>query len=342
MQISSLYALRPLNVGQIIDRAVRLYRNAFWSCVFIALIVEIPLLVSRLFWRPPAIETFTDSSMAEVFGYGFLRLVVVMGVRLMTVAALSQVVVMAYEGRKVSVAAAYWRVLSRWWEILLTSLTLIPVTVLMIAWYFIPCLGSLSGVGLNAFYFTVIVPLCVPIVMLERQKGLAVLRRAWELTRSQFWASIGFVLFVILFFVSVWLGPRLFVQIVIVSLFNGDNLLFSDFSLPGFSGYLSFSDLVDTIFVTLIWPILMIALNLWYLDLRVRREGLDLFFWADAQLPDNLRLTPEKVLVKSPPRTGETWLNSTELARFIGLTILTVGLPIALAYGLVIIVELME
>ena len=74
----------------------------------------------------------------------------------------------------------------------------------------------------------------------------------------------------------------------------------------------------------------------------MRREGLDLFFWADAQLPDNLRLTPEKVLVKSPPRTGETWLNSTVLARFIGLTILTVGLPIALAYGLVIIVELME
>lgn len=63
------------------DRAVRLYRNAFWPCVFIALIVEIPLLVSRLFWRPPAIETFTDANMAEVFGYGFLRLVGVMGVR---------------------------------------------------------------------------------------------------------------------------------------------------------------------------------------------------------------------------------------------------------------------
>ena len=342
MQISSLYALRPLNVGQIIDRAVRLYRNAFWPCVLIALIVEIPLLVSRLFWRPPAIESLTGSNMAEIFGYGFLRIVAVMGVRLVTLAAMSQVVVMVYAGREVSVAAAYWRVLSRWQEIILTSLTLIPTTVLMIAWYFIPCIGSLSGLGLNIFYFVVLVPLCVPIVMLERKKGPDVLRRAWELTRSQFWASIGFALFALLFFVGVWLGPRFLVQIVIISLFNKGNLTFSDFSLPSFSGYLSFSDLIDTIFMTLIWPILMIALTLWYLDLRVRREGLDLFLGADAQLPDTLRLAPEKVMAQSPPRTSETWLNSTELARFIGLTILTVGLPIAIFYGLVVVVNLME
>lgn len=342
MRISSLYLLRPLHGGQIIDRAVRLYRNNFWPCIFITLLVEIPLLFSRLIWRPPFFDFLTTPDSWRQLAYVLLRFLLVMGVRLLTVAALSQVVVLGYEGEKVSVAAAYRRVLSHWWEILLTTLTLIPMTVLIVAWYFIPCIGSLSGVGLNAFYFTVLVPLSVPIVMLEGKKGPAVLRRAWELTRTRFWPTIGFVLFALVFFVSVWAGPRLFVQLTLISVLQLNNQLYAEFALPGLSGYLVVSDVINTIFITLIWPILMLTLHVWYLDLRVRREGLDLFLWADQQMPVALRSGPEKVLTLAPANASRTWLSSAELARFMGLTILTVGLPIALFYGLFILSELLN
>lgn len=341
MQISSLYALRPLHSGQIIDRAVRLYRNAFWPCLLIALVIEIPLLLSRFFWRPPAFDSFEGPGTTEWLGFGLLRLGCVWIIRLVTLAAFSQVVIMVYEGRKVRIAAAYWAVLSRWWEILLTSLTLIPTTILMIAWYFIPCIGSLSGLGLNIFYFTVLVPLCVPIVMLERKKGPAVLRRAWDLTRNHFWSAIGFVLFVLLFYMLIWIGPRLSLQILSVSLFHLDELILHEWAIPGLGGFLSLTDVIDTLFSSLVWPVLMLACTLWYLDLRVRYEGFDLLLSADAQLPDTFRSGPEKMIALTPDSLDGGILHSGELARFIGLTIITVGVPVALLYGLFIIAELL-
>ena len=347
MLISSPYGLRPLTGGHIIDRAVRLYRSEFWSCVMIAAAIEIPLTLSRLVYRAPELDSYLNTdALIEAMVYGLLGMVAYMVVRLVAAAAMSQVVVLTIQGQKVSFAAAYKRLLVRWWAIALTVLALIPTTLLMVAWYFIPCIGSLSGLGLNAFYFGVLLPLSVPIVMIEQQRGLAVLRRAWDLTRVHFWASVGFTLYLFLFLFCVWAGPRILVQIVFNSIFdNGTtNLYFYQFSLPlpGFQGYLTPNDLVNMIFNILIWPVAMIALTLRYVDLRVRNEGLDLFLWADAQLPDVLRAAPEKVLAQTPPAPGGTWMSSVELVRFVGLTILVGGSPIVLSYGLIIFVQLIE
>jgi hypothetical protein len=327
---SSLYGLRPLTGGHVIDRAVRLYRHEFWPCVMIAAAIEIPLTLSRLFYRTPGLDSYSNTNtVVEAMGYGMVGLVAYMTVRLIAAAAMSQVVVLTMQGNKVSFAAAYKRLLVRGWAIALTILTLIPTTLLMVAWYFIPCIGSLSGIGLNAFYFGVLLPLSVPIVMIEQQRGLAVLRRAWDLTRVHFWASVGFSLYLLLFLFCVWAGPRLLVQIIFVAIFDNDpaSLYFYEFflPLPGFQGYLTPNDLVGMIFNILIWPVAMIALTLRYVDLRVRNEGLDLFLWADAQLPDVLRAEPEKVLAQTPPAPGGTWMSSVELVRFVGLTILVGG-----------------
>jgi len=347
MLISSLYGLRPLTGGHIIDRAVRLYRHEFWSCFMIAAAVEIPLTLSRLVYRAPGLDSYLNTdALIEAMLYGMIGMVAYMVVRLIAAAAMSQVVVLTIQGQKVSFAAAYKRLLVRWWAIVLTVLALIPTTMFMVAWYFIPCIGYLSGLGLNAFYFGVLLPLSIPIVMIEQQRGSAVLRRAWDLTRTHFWSSIGFTLYLLLFLFFIWAGPRMLVQVIFLAIFdNGStSLYFYEFflPLPGFQGYLTLNDLVNMMFNILIWPVAMIALTLRYLDLRVRSEGLDLFLWADAQLPDFLRAEPEKVLAHTPPAPGGTWMSSLELVRFVGLTILVVGLPIVLSYGLIIFVQLIE
>lgn len=325
---------RPLPVGQILDRAIRLFQSNAKSCVAIAAVVELPIalgwvgndLLIRSQLMTPDVRAYT-----VIFWMGFILLL-----RLVSYMALAWGVVQVYMVGRMNFAAAYRQLVSRMGSLLITLLVIILGSVVVIAWYFIPCIGPLSGLSIALFYFIVLVPLTIPAMMLEYEQGTAALRRAWELTRWKFWSAFGFACLVLLLG-GAMTGPRLLLRYGI-QLFASDFDMSAPFlgtSLQFFSPSLTISmaiHLVDLIMNLLTWPILMIAMTLFYLDLRMRQEGLDLQIAAAALLADER--PAEIILTKAPAFKGGPLIRSDELTRFVGLNIIIIIAPLLLLLGI--------
>lgn len=330
--------LRPLPIGQILDRAVRLFQSNVKTCIAIAAVVEFPIalgwlgndLLMRSTLMTPGARAYTI-----LFWTAFTLLL-----RLVSHMALAWGIVQVYTTGRMNFAAAYRQLVSRTGSLLITLLVLILGSVVVIAWYFIPCIGPLSGLSIILFYFIVLVPLTIPTMMLEYEQGTAALRRAWELTRWKFWSAFGFACLVLLLG-GAMTGPRLLLRYGI-HLFASDFDMSAPFlgtSLQFFSPSLTISvaiHLVDLIMNVLTWPILMIAMTLFYLDLRMRQEGLDLQIAAAAMSWDEHPVAI--ILTKTPPFKGETLIRSDELARFIGLNIIIIITPLLLFLGIFVFI----
>lgn len=328
--------LRPLPIGQILDRAVRLFQSNVKTCVAIVAVVEFPIalgwlgndLLMRSTFMAPGTRAYTI-----LFWMAFTLLL-----RLVSHMALACGIVQVYTVGKMNFAAAYRQLVSRTGSLLITLFVIILGSVVVVAWYFIPCIGPLSGLSIALFYFMVLVPLTIPVMMLEHEQGTAALRRAWELTRWKFWLAFGFACLVLLLG-GAMTGPRLLLRYGI-HLFASNFDMSAPFlgtSLQFFSPSLTISmvlHLVDLIMNVLTWPILMIAMTLFYLDLRMRQEGLDLQLATAALLSDGYPAAI--ILTKTPPFKGGTLIRSDELTRFVGLNIIIIIAPLLLLLGVFI------
>ncbi len=266
------YDLRPLSLGEILDRTFSLYRKNF---VLFAGITAIPYLlflafglaqvllvtvpnVPRVPVEPQLQADSTFNAGAMVFGLliglaavivGFIAYLLAQGA---TVFAVSEL----HLGRTTTIGASFRRVRGELG-------TLFGVLIL-------------SGLAMGAGFILLIVPgiyiacrlaVCVPAAILEDLGPRTSLERSWALTKDNAGrALLIYLLYVVLAFVAAGLFKWPFAIMILANAKNPQ----------GVRLWLALLQVGNFFASALVGPVLTIATSLLYYDLRVRKEAFDL------------------------------------------------------------------
>ena len=340
---SSLPGLRPLRMGELLDRIIRLYRQNFLTFIGIVALVQVPLTLIQLLVTLATLED--PGSQFGSFGSGFgqvtqtstgtivtfiitvISFILVQGVG---TAALTRSVANNYLGQKTGIVEAY-RQIGRVWVSLIGALILaILFAILLIVWWIIPCIGWITGLGILLFYVWVIIPLIAPVIVLERQSATGAIQRAWSLVRTRFWWVFGFAFLLIVFNYLLIAGPTL-VATLAFEFGIGD-------PFAPTSDELILRTVVQTIvnlvFSLLYLPLQLIGFTLLYFDLRVRNEGFDLAILA-RETAEGEAFDAAGTIEAAPKGNSRFFVTWNELGYFavisIGIGVLYFGLVFLLA-----------
>jgi hypothetical protein len=269
--------IRPLSLGEVLDRSFSIYRNSFrlfagisviphlivlvWSLAELHLIY-LPSIRSQAIGLPPpmgsayALTVNFVSFVAE----GFI-------VYLLTQAPTAYAVSDLYLGRTISVRAAFGRMRSKMWRLasgtLLTGATILVSTLLL----FVP------GVSLAGRLIT-----ALPAAALENLGPRKAFARSFNLTRD--YVGRALVIYLLYFVLRVIAYTFLYYPQRLAVILVRQNAGMA-------SVWLALVRVGAIAEATLIFPFLTIAATVFYLDLRVRKEALDLRLMlnADGELP---------------------------------------------------------
>lgn len=293
--------LRPLGVGDIVDRVFSLYRSR--PLLFLTL-AAIPYLTLALALgalaipfapafialapilsgtAPPAIDRFLDVAVG-VGSFVLIAVLVAIVVFAVQSAALVDAAAARYLGREATVGASFRAGLGASGRLvlagiavfaaLIAALVTVPTVLITAAALTrgtaLVAVAATVGViaGLVAFGFLVASWMVVPVVVtLESAGPIAALRRSWSLSSGSRWRVLGL------------LALLTVLQIVLTSLF----------SFVFLSAFVA-DDLVRTVLqqaanlaASIAWaPVQWGTFTLLYFDLRVRKEALDLQLAAEA------------------------------------------------------------
>ncbi len=339
MTAVSVDHLKPLGMGQILDRAFRLYRQNFAQFIGIIAISQIPLIAINTAisffaadfdpfgFDPANPETITDS--AGLFVVGFLAAIVSVLFTQIGTAALTRAVSDNYLGSRVGILDAYKNIGSSWLSLigaLIFSFLLMMAVFLL---FLIPCIGwllAIPGVGFFSFYGIVLIPLIAPVIVLERKRAIESIGRAWNLARRRFWWMFGFMLLLTILSTLIVSGPALLLQLLLTSVVSslGDTVSIILQQLA--------SSLLSIVFL----PLQLTAVTLLYFDNRIRFEGFDLAVLAkstelEQQSVDDLTVDVPTSRTKLSP-------SGTELGYFALITIGVVAIVFALGSIMTLII----
>lgn len=260
--------LRPLSVGEILDRTFTLYREQFLLFLGISAIPHVLLLIvnlAEIFVRFPAAPAATTAvarlSTPMTASAIFIMLIgVVVGVivYLLTLGATVTAVSELYMGRNITIADSFRRVRSELGNLFGVAL--------------------LNGLATGAAFILLIIPgfylmcrliVCIPAALIENLGPRTSLERSFELTKDN--AGRGFLI-LLLYFALAFAASALFavpfqVMIVVTAAKNNPDML---------RFWMALSQVGATIANVLIAPVLTIASAILYYDLRVRKEAFDL------------------------------------------------------------------
>lgn len=273
--------LRPRTVGEVIDQAFRLYRRHFLAMLAIVAVGSVPLtlLVEQLNARVLGAGSY--SSLYGIDAIANLQLV------LMYVPAAALVIAMlsGLTGAEVSFKGAYRqlrRILPRVLGLLSAQLLLWFVV------YFPTVIVPLASTNLDSGSFgrsdagsiaaalsgCLLLPyliisirlyLVLPVLVAEDLGPLQAIRRSWSLTRNYWWRTWA-LSFVVGLLSAVFVAlPEAIVIVSLESVFQPD----ASVSAVIISGF-------NIAFTTLFLPVELLSTALYYIDQRVRKEGLDL------------------------------------------------------------------
>ncbi len=330
-----LPTLRPLRLGELLDRAIRLYRGNFLTFIGIIAVVYVPLMVLqtaattllsssmlRGFSTPE--EIFTNSAywigMLSTILLGLVQFVLVQGI---ATGALTRAVADNYLGKKTGILDAYRGIGKSWFTLLGALLFILLVFfVLTLWWIIVPCVGWFTGFGMMVFLMAAINPLVPPAVVLENQGVIEAVRRAWSLARRRFWPLLGYIFVLYLFSLIVVNGPAAIANVILAQVFRslGD---------PTMQLVLTsiIQGLVSLVFILIYYPLQMTAFTLIYFDLRVRTEGFDLaLLTMEASSSADL----SQAMSTPVPQVNERLITGPDLGNFAILTLAGVGIYIFL------------
>ena len=321
MSDSSLRQLQlaPLGAGDLIDRAVRLYRRHLFILIRTA---APPVIIAALGWILFNLgfrQAFTSSDVSETLSYILLILVglaIAIGGYLFTLVVMGgstrNLVAHLLQDEPVSAKAAYVAVRSRFWGLVGASvLVLLWVFISWFAaflvWYIIVAivavgaaflsmitpiwlsvtLGVIAGLGSSLlvmviFFFIVGRVVYVPQVMLvEGKTVLEAFSRSFSLAKGNIRRLMAMTLFTT--FATYSAMMILLAPLGWYAYLSGINPLASA-QWPAWY-QISYSVLV-TLSSILLAPVWMLGLSLLYVDERVRHEGYDIELLAAQQLSE--------------------------------------------------------
>jgi len=332
MENQALLALRPLRLGELLDRAIRLYRANFLTFIGIIAVVYVPLMVLQT-----AASAVLSSSMLNSFstpeeilanttywaGVGstlILALVQFVLVQGIATGALTRAVADTYLGKKTGILEAY-RGIGKSWLTLVGALLFLGLIVIgVFLWWLVPCIGWFTGLGMLLFIIAAVNPLVPPIVVLEHQRAIDAVRRAWSLARRRFWPVLGSIFVLYLFSVIVVNGPAAIVNVLLAQVLQSSGDPAKQLVLTSI-----IQGLVSLVFVLIYYPLQMTAFTLIYFDLRVRTEGFDLaLLTMEAAGSTDITVT----MAAPVPQTNERLITGPEFGNFAILTLVGAGLYI--------------
>lgn len=340
-----LSTLRPRSIPELVDQAVRLYRRYFLKFTGIVAVALIPITALQvlasllssapLFFSPsesPASASLfplsTLASLGVSTGNGLLYFLLIQGV---ASALLTRAFADHLLGEPVGLLASFRRLRGDWAQLLVALVLAYLLSVALTIWFLIPCVGWFTGGGMVSFFSTAIIPMLVPVVVIEKQKAVQAIRRAWELTRRRFWPVLGFAVLLWLFQQAVIAGPAalfftLFLWAVTTATASDNIGLF-------FASQAVFQALTIMFGNVLFVPLQVTAANMLYLDLRVRGEGLDLALRAG-----DVRGVPSTEVIQQAPPAAGPWFRREDWRNFVLFSLITLGLIalfMVLYFGLV-------
>ena len=286
-------ALRPLGVGDVLDRTFNVYRarpllfvglSALWYLVLVIVFIVLGLAafagVIATFARQANQQTFDPTTLAGAAA-GFIAFVIVavlIAILLFSAqsASLVRAAAQRYLGKEATIGEAFNVGLRASPRVFLAGVLVFVMLVLFWALLFLiaaisqqvivfviaGCVAIVGTVYLGASW------LVVPIVVVVEGMGpIAALSRAWGLSQGNRWRIIG---------IQLLLG---LLNIVLSALIGG-LFAFGQSQQPGVGTLLqSLVNLASTV----IWaPVEWIAFTVLYYDLRVRKEAFDLQLAAEA------------------------------------------------------------
>ncbi|HEX8600938.1 MAG TPA: DUF6159 family protein [Chloroflexia bacterium] len=277
--------LRPRTVGEVIDQAFRLYRRHFLVMLAIVAVGSVPatLLVAMLnsyILSTTAYSSFVASSLTTSSGSnnGLLQLLLYVPGAALVIAMLG-----VLSGGEASFKGAYrklTRILPRVLglfvlHLLVWGLVYFP-TVLATATRgdFSPRGTTSLGTSLALVTSCLTLPyliisirlyLVLPALVAEDLGPVQAIRRSWRLTRNYWWRTwaLSFVLGLLSTVITV--APQTLAVVLLESVVQPDPFV----STVIYTG-------LDVVFATLFVPVELLAIALYYIDQRVRKEGLDL------------------------------------------------------------------
>lgn len=345
-------SLRPLGTGELLDRAVRLYRRHFLTFIGIIAIVQVPLVLlqlgfSLLTFRWATDPTNTGAMLAGSFGSLLISVVGFALVSSLGTAALTRAIASSYLGQPVTLAGAY-RQIGKLWVVLMAALLFILLLSILLTlwWLIVPCIGWFTGLGMLLFLSLVISPLAAPTVVLEKQRARAAVRRAWDLSRRRFWPVVGFVTVLFIFSLIFTVTPNLLVSFLVGLGMDPMTTNFTDQQMIS----TAISSLTTLVFSLIFLPFQLTAMTLLYFDLRIRTEGFDLALLArsvdqpavqEEEPAVELALSTEPAadadltasIAEAPAPESESLITGRELGYFLVITVTLGVVYFALAFG---------
>ncbi len=300
----AVFELRPMNLADLLDAVIRLYRHNFGILIWIAAVVHVPLGLLQIVSAALAMESLnpqapnpaiTPTAVVGGVGYVLYALLLVLAMPIMQ-GAMAKAVGRTHLGEEASVGGTYRFALRRWGSLLGATLLYGLANLAVIAIPLIPAgvliggamLSDSGGAGfgvaaavaglvgaLVAFAASIWVtfklifgPL---VVVLEDRRAVEALRRSWDLTNEHF-IRVAATLFVVSLLTAI-----LTYIVAIPVQFGGAALQTVS---PAGGQALSGAGMV--IAQLILQPIQIVASVLLYYDLRMRKEGFDLVMMAEA------------------------------------------------------------
>jgi hypothetical protein len=281
---AAMQNLRPMNIGDLLDRTIRIFRANFGRFFLIGAIVGIPMLALQLIGFVPYLTAMTDfQQLAQNGGlsdpdnpfavfqplagpFALLMVVSIIAGLLSSLAYVAQVRLAgkAIDGGTLSLGEAYRGSISGWLKMigvgLLLYLVLIPTMLLAI----IPCVGIIAVIAIVAAG-GVRLGFAPQAIALEGAGVIDSLKRSAALTRGHFWRLLGYLIVISLLVYAVISIPALIVQL-------GATFALAQWPIAG----ALVSTVVSTLLSLAIQPVILIAQTLLYVDQRNRVEGLDI------------------------------------------------------------------
>lgn len=267
--------LHPLTVGELLDRAFRLYRYHFLLLFSIVAMAELPVTILSLLGQALLNSGLVVNSV--------IRLVTTFpdffAIHLIY-AALIVAISCAYLNQPVALGRAYTSGVRRYTSLIGASFLIglafgVPVIVLM-------CL-SLAATANDRTMATLIATFLItpvaliflarwevymPAIILEDIGAVEGLSRSWRLTAGYFWRVVGILLATTMLNYAVAVLPRMLITYGYNWAFPGSQI----------GPYLTI--IVNKISMIILWPFSTAVTVLLYYDLRVRKEGFDLEWMA--------------------------------------------------------------
>ena len=251
--------LRPLEIGDLLDETFRMYRRHFGLFAGLSVSSAIPTAAVTGFSLYTLFNTVLKPGSRVVIEpsiliwYGVF-LLVALAVVPFQYGAVTYAACESALGRPVTLAGVLQGVLRRYFPLLGYMLL---ISLMLIAFCLLP------------LWIWIWVGWCVvmPVMFIENVGLLQAMGRSWRLVQGRWWRTflVIFLMFVVYYVVS--LALRAFLALGQALL----QLVMSQLVIVWISA--ATSAIVDS----LVYPVIQIAIVLIYFDLRVRKEGLDLF-----------------------------------------------------------------